>query len=89
MYGQAAHCLEELLLHQAGNISYLVQYADILYTLGGSSTSNYRTALTYYSAAIETSEGQNARALYGACACSAQLAGSKVGTAWAPNLLVC
>ncbi len=78
MYAQAAHCLEELLLHQPSNISYLVHYADILYTMGGSSISNYKTALTYYSAAIETSEGQNARALYGACACSAQLAGTKV-----------
>ncbi|KAK9830829.1 hypothetical protein WJX74_009133 [Apatococcus lobatus] len=77
MYGQAAHCLEELLLHQPANISYLVHYADILYTMGGSSSSNFRTALTYYSAAIETSEGQNVRALYGACACSAQLAGTK------------
>ena len=78
MYAQAAHCLEELLLHQPSNISYFVQYADILYTMGGSSSSNYRTALTYYSAAIEISEGQNVRALYGACACSAQLAGIKV-----------
>ena len=76
MYAQAAHCLEELLLHQPSNISYLLQYADILYTMG--SSSNYKTALTYYSAVIEVSEGQNVRALYGACACSAQLGTSKV-----------
>ncbi|KAK9863750.1 hypothetical protein WJX84_003356 [Apatococcus fuscideae] len=77
MYAQAAHCLEELLLHQPSSISYLVQYADILYTMGGASSSNYKTALTYYSAAIETSEGQSVRALYGACACAAQMAGAK------------
>ena len=78
MYAQAGHCLEELMLHQPSNIFYMVHYADILYTMGGSSSSNYKTALTYYSAAIETSEGQNVRALYGACACSTQLAGAKV-----------
>lgn len=86
LYQQAAHCYEELLLHVPSNIAYYVQYADIMYTIGGTHASghrsdvvanDYRTAQTYYAAAVRMSEGQNARALYGLCASTSQLAGIK------------
>ncbi|KAK9791364.1 hypothetical protein WJX73_009896, partial [Symbiochloris irregularis] len=77
MFSQAAHCYEELLLHQAHHIPYHVQYADILYTIGGSNGNNFRTARSYYAAAVQLSKGTNVRALYGLCACSAQLSGIK------------
>ena len=79
MYPQAATCYEELLMHQPASAATHVQYADVLYTIGG--PANYQTARTHYSAAIDISSGQNARALYGLCAASAQLRGdSKVST---------
>ena len=78
MYSQAAHCYEELLQHQAHHIPYYVQYADILYTIGGSSGHNFRTARSYYAAAVQLSGATNVRALYGLCACSAQLSAVKV-----------
>ncbi len=58
-------------MHQPASAATHVQYADVLYTIGGAA--NYQTARTHYSAAIEISSGQNARALYGLCATSAQL----------------
>ena len=82
MYSQAAHCYEELLLHQAHHIPYYVQYADVLYTVGGANGHNYRTARAYYSAAVQLSAGKNVRALYGLCACAAQLSGVKVWPPW-------
>lgn len=39
-YRQAAFCYEELLLHTPNNSSYHVRYADVLYTIGGST--NYK-----------------------------------------------
>ena len=71
MYPQAATCYEELLMHQPASAATHVQYADVLYTIGGSA--NYQTARTHYSAAVDISSGQNARALYGLSAASAQL----------------
>ena len=71
MYPQAATCYEELLMHQPASAATHVQYADVLYTIGG--TANYQTARTHYSAAIDISSGHNVRALYGLCAASAQL----------------
>ena len=58
-------------MHQPASAATHVQYADVLYTIGGAA--NYQTARTHYSAAIEISSGRNARALYGLCATSAQL----------------
>ena len=87
LYQQAAHCYEELLLHVPSNIAYYVQFADIMYTIGGTHASghrsdvvanDYRIAQTYYAAAVRMSEGQNARALYGLCASTSQLSGIKV-----------
>lgn len=69
------------------NIAYYVQYADILYTIGGTHAAghradvianDYRTAQSYYAAAVRMSEGQNLRALYGLCASTSQLSGLKV-----------
>ncbi|CAK0782567.1 hypothetical protein CVIRNUC_005779 [Coccomyxa viridis] len=77
MYPQAATCYEELLMHQPASAATHVQYADVLYTIGG--PANYQTACTHYSAAIDISSGQNARALYGLCAASAQLKGDSKG----------
>ena len=71
MYPQAATCYEELLMHQPASAAAHVQYADVLYTIGG--TANYQTARAHYSAAIDISRGQNVRALYGLCAASSQL----------------
>ena len=71
MYPQAATCYEELLMHQPASAATHVQYADVLYTIGGAT--NYQTARTHYSAAIDISSGRNVRALYGLCATSAQL----------------
>ena len=71
MYPQAATCYEELLMHQPASAATHVQYADVLYTIGGAA--NYQAARTHYSAAIEISSGRNVRALYGLCATSAQL----------------
>ncbi len=78
MYPQAATCYEEVLLQNPASIAAYVQYADVLYTIGGAS--NYRTARTYYAAAVDLSNGENTRALYGLCATSAQLTSSKEGS---------
>ena len=48
-----------------------LQYADVLYTIGGAA--NYRNAHSYYAAAVDLSDGENVRALYGLCAAAAQL----------------
>ncbi|KAL3162216.1 hypothetical protein ABBQ32_009921 [Trebouxia sp. C0010 RCD-2024] len=86
LYQQAAHCYEELLLHMPSSIAYYVQYADIMYTIGGTHApghradviaNDYRTAQSYYAAAVRMSEGHNIRALYGLCASASQLSGLK------------
>ncbi|EFN53747.1 hypothetical protein CHLNCDRAFT_136338 [Chlorella variabilis] len=73
MYQQAAFCLEELLLHQPTDVGRHLLLADALYTMGGAH--NWRAARTQYSGVIEMTKGQNLRALYGVCACAAQLSG--------------
>lgn len=86
MYSQAAFCYEELLLHTPQNVALYVQYADVLYTIGGSSV---RTAHQYYAAAIKLSGGENVRALYGVCCAAATLAAQKVASAYLPNASLC
>lgn len=54
-----------------------VQYADVLYTMGGAA--NLRAARAYYSAAVDLSSGENVRALYGLCATAAQLGALREG----------
>lgn len=68
---QAVFCLEEVLLHQPSNVSIQLLLADTLYSLGG--PSNWRLARGYYSGVIEAMESTQLRALYGVCACTAQL----------------
>lgn len=74
-YRQAAFCYEELLLHTPNNSSYHVRYADVLYTIGGST--NYKTARAYYAKAVELTAGGSLRALWGIMACTAHI-GEKV-----------
>ncbi|KAG7671552.1 hypothetical protein Ndes2526B_g09286 [Nannochloris sp. 'desiccata'] len=71
-FTQAVFCLEEVLLHQPGNINVQLLLAETLYSAGG--TANYETARGYFSGIIEMTGGENTRALYGVCACAAQLA---------------
>lgn len=75
LYAQAAHCYEELLLHSPQSVPLHVQYADVLYTMGGG---NVRTARRHYAAAVKLSGGENLRALYGICCTAAALVGQKV-----------
>lgn len=77
MYQQASFCLEELLLHQPADPARHLLLADTLYTLGGAN--NWRTARSYYSGVIEMTRGRNLRALYGVCACAAQISGLRRG----------
>lgn len=72
---QAVFCLEEVLLHQPSNVSIQLLLADTLYSLGG--PSNWRLARGYYSGVIEAMESTQLRALYGVCACTAQLMDSQ------------
>ena len=53
MYPQAAHCYEELLMHMPHSIPLYVQYADIMYTMGGSNFRTARPALKYSLTASE------------------------------------
>jgi hypothetical protein len=87
MYPQAASCYEEVLLHQPASIATHVQYADILYTMGGAS--NYRNARSYYAAAVGLSNGDNVRALYGLTAATAQLMATKEGSKVCPCMFHC
>jgi tetratricopeptide (TPR) repeat protein len=77
-YTQAIFCLEEVLLYQPGNINVQLLLAETLYAAGGSA--NYETARGYFSGIIEMTGGENARALYGVCACAAQLATKSKGS---------
>lgn len=78
MYRQAAYCWEELLLMGPSQIHYHLRYADILYTLGGAT--NLKAARTYYSKAVQLSNGLSTRALYGIAACSAHLQDKGAGS---------
>ena len=74
-YSHAIFCLEEVLMAQPGNMNVWLLLADALYSAGG--TANWEAAKGYYSGVIEMTNGENARALYGACACTAQMAGGR------------
>lgn len=74
MYKQAAFCFEELLLSSPSNPIFNLQLAEVLYTIGG--IENLRLARGYYSAAIEFSDGENLRALYGVCLCASAIQAS-------------
>jgi hypothetical protein len=50
---------------------YFLRYASSLYSAGG--VNNYKVARSYFAKAVQLSAGLSARALYGICACTAQL----------------
>jgi hypothetical protein len=50
---------------------YHLRYASALYSAGG--LNNYKVARAYFAKAAQLSAGLSARALYGICACTAQL----------------
>lgn len=68
---QAIFCLEEVVMHQPGNLNALLLLADSLYSLGGEK--NVLTAQKVYSGIIEVTNGNHVRALYGLCLCASQL----------------
>lgn len=62
----AKFCAEELLLLQPHSYAYSLQYAEILYTLGGDK--NFVRARHYFAQSLELKPEGNLRALYGLCA---------------------
>lgn len=72
---QAIFCLEEVIMHQPGNINALLLLAETLYAAGGDA--NLAASRGYFTGVIEVSGGRNVRALYGACACAALAGGTK------------
>lgn len=62
----AAHCMEEILLHNPHNHLSHTKYADILYTLRKT-----ETARKHYARALELTQTPSARALYGLLLCGA------------------
>lgn len=65
LYQYAAFCYEELVLSFPENYHFYVQYAEALYTIGG--TENYKLALKYYCYSLELCEEGNLRSLFGIC----------------------
>jgi tetratricopeptide (TPR) repeat protein len=63
LYENAAYCYEELILASPNNYHIYVRYAELLYTMGGAD--NLELAKKYYSYALELSQDNNVRALYG------------------------
>ena len=75
LFKQAAFCLEEVILANPQNPHTHLRYADVLYTLG--QPGNLRTAMQHYATALELTDGQSARALYGATCVYSHLCGLK------------
>lgn len=69
-------------LQPSASLLHKRRYADILYTLGGNS--NMRQARTYYSRAVDLTQGQSARGLFGILASSAAIT-DKVCALLCPN----
>lgn len=70
--GQAAFCLEELILLNPSSTSALLRYAHVQH--GRGTPEALATARTYYSTVVQLTEGTNAAALYGVCATTSALA---------------
>lgn len=68
---QGIFCLEEVLMHQPGNIAAQMLLADTLYATGG--VANWKAARGYYAGLLEATGGSSVRALWGVCSCMAQL----------------
>jgi len=63
----AKFCVEELILLVPEHYIYHLQYADLLYTIGGKA--NIEMARQYYSQSLELKSENNLRALYGIILC--------------------
>lgn len=74
-YQQAAFCLEEALMLDAGNIRLHLLYAEVHYTIGG--TTSLRVARRYFASALQLSDGTSPRALLGVAASTAALSSVK------------
>mmetsp|Transcript_47946 Transcript_47946/g.91660 ORF Transcript_47946/g.91660 Transcript_47946/m.91660 type:complete len:299 (+) Transcript_47946:123-1019(+) len=72
MYVQAAFCMEELIATAPHNYVNHLRYAEVLYTQGG--PENLRTARKYFAAAVELTNANCLRALYGLWACASAVA---------------
>lgn len=68
LLSQAIFCLEEVIMHQPGNLNAMLLLADSLYSSGGEK--NVLTARKIYSGVIEVTNGKHVRALYGLCLCA-------------------
>ncbi|CAD7698419.1 unnamed protein product [Ostreobium quekettii] len=71
LFKQAAFCFEELIMLAPNSLTYNLRYADVLYTIG--QQANWKSALSYYSRAVELSGGGCVRALFGVCCCLSNL----------------
>jgi tetratricopeptide (TPR) repeat protein len=71
-YRQAAFCWQELIAAAPGAGPWHCAYAAVLATLGDADS--LRLAQKHYAAAIELSDGRDARALFGAVAAAGALA---------------
>eukprot|EP00004_Rigifila_ramosa_P022469 TRINITY_DN6134_c0_g1_i1.p1 TRINITY_DN6134_c0_g1~~TRINITY_DN6134_c0_g1_i1.p1 ORF type:complete len:192 (-),score=47.83 TRINITY_DN6134_c0_g1_i1:3-578(-) len=73
---QALFCLEEVMLSSPQNYLLHSQYAEILYTLGG--TENLVVARKYFASSYELNpSSNNLRALFGICSCAQALLATK------------
>jgi tetratricopeptide (TPR) repeat protein len=71
LYRQAAFCWQELVAAAPGAGPWHCAYAQVLATLGDADA--LRLAQKHYAAAVELSDGRDARALYGAVAAAGAL----------------
>jgi len=63
---QALYCLEECMLHAPGSATFVLRYADLLYTLDRPEA--FALAGKYYARAVQMTAGRLPRALFGAVA---------------------
>lgn len=71
LYRQAAFCWQELVVAAPGAGAWHCAYAQVLATLGDADA--LRLAQKHYAAAVELSDGRDARALFGAVAAAGAL----------------
>eukprot|EP00455_Lapot_gusevi_P045096 TRINITY_DN5733_c0_g1_i5.p1 TRINITY_DN5733_c0_g1~~TRINITY_DN5733_c0_g1_i5.p1 ORF type:complete len:209 (+),score=32.56 TRINITY_DN5733_c0_g1_i5:193-819(+) len=74
-YDYAKFCFEELLTAAPENYLYHLQYAEVLYTIGG--RNNVELARQYYAQSLQLNPQNNLRALYGICLCMKALGNAK------------
>jgi hypothetical protein len=79
LHRQAAFCWQELIVAAPGAAPWHAAYAQVLATIGDAES--LKLAQKHYAAAIELSDGRDARALYGAVAAAGALARLSAGAA--------